>query len=91
VRKAKLSHNDCNSFKVILKHAPSFNFLSNSLIVSSGILTDMDSVCLVIPYFSQDLPFFSAAIGSPNLLQIVLNLNILFEHSISDISARKKA
>jgi hypothetical protein len=34
---------------------------------------------------------FSAAIGTPNLLQIALNLNILFEHSISDISARKKA
>jgi hypothetical protein len=43
-----------------------------------------------IPYFSQDLPFFSAAIGTPNLLQIALNLNILFEHSISDISARKQ-
>jgi hypothetical protein len=40
---------------------------------------------------SQDLPFLSAVIGTPNLLQIVLNLNILFEHSISDISARKKA
>jgi hypothetical protein len=44
-----------------------------------------------IPYFSQDLTFFSAAIGTPNLLQIVLNLNILFERSISDISARRKA
>jgi hypothetical protein len=40
---------------------------------------------------TKDLPFFSAAIGTPNRLQIALNLNILFEHSISDISAREKA
>jgi hypothetical protein len=54
----------------------------------------MDSVCLVNPKYSilfTGPSVFSAAIGTPYLLQIALNLNILFEHSISDISARKKA
>ena len=34
---------------------------------------------------------FSSAVGTHNLLQTGLNLNMLFEHSISDISARKKS
>ena len=58
-------------FKVILKkNASSFYFLSNSLIVSSGILTDMDSVCLINPKYSilfTEPSVFSAAIGTPNL------------------------
>jgi hypothetical protein len=46
------------------------------LIVSSGILTNMDSVSIVNPKYSIPVTgpsVFSAAIGTPNLLQIVLN------------------
>jgi hypothetical protein len=58
-------------FAMVVQEVPSsFNFLCNSLIVSSVILTDMDSVCLVNPKYSilfTGPSLFSAPIGSPNL------------------------
>jgi hypothetical protein len=52
---------------IYVYNATSFDFLINSLIVSSGILTDMDSVSIVDPTYSilvRGSYVFSSVIGT---------------------------